>query len=346
MVLVLSASGPNHWTVTAEPEASIERILLISYHRTTATGPTGVPVESYAGEEGSPLWAIGCGLCCSPPCPDIVGEECCATELVDVAEQLAGRKLTAFAGCYAGSEVTVATCSCEPPACTAPDDLLLECDTAGGVPDASVQTWLGEVVTTGDCGELSVIHDAPEVFESSCAGAPVAIPVTFVVTDEEGNQATCSSTVTVLDRAPPEVEVEPRSTCLWPPDHEMVEVAGVTARDACDPSPGLAARLTSDERTATELGAGGAAHCPDAAFGGGALRLRAERSGTSDADNGRVYGAVSVVATDSCGNTAEAALAPGAVQGCPGVACVPHDHSEGEPCLAVDDGQLDATLCH
>ena len=42
--------------------------------------------------------------------------------------------------------------------------------------------------------------------------------------------------------------------------------------------------VLSDEHTATELGAGGAEHCPDAVYdsASGRLLLRAERSGRSD----------------------------------------------------------------
>jgi hypothetical protein len=127
----------------------------------------------------------------------------------------------------------------------------------------------------------------------------------------------------------------------------MASVATAGVSDGCDPEAGATSvSASSDERTSTEHGAGGPEKCPDAAVVDGEVRLRAERAGPSGPDNGRVYGAVNVTASDWCGNSAEAALPVGTAAGCPGAVCVPHDQGAAGECPAVDDGQDDATVCN
>lgn len=88
--------------------------------------------------------------------------------------------------------------------------------------------------------------------------------------------------------------------------------------------------ITSDEPTASDEGAGGAKHAPDAAgVGTDTAGLRAERSGGG---NGRVY-EISFTAIDGMGGECEGSV----------IVCVPHDQS-GEDCECIDDGQIyDAT---
>jgi hypothetical protein len=117
---------------------------------------------------------------------------------------------------------------------------------------------------------------------------------------------------------------------LWPPNHKMVPVSilGVTDPDG-NPVTISITGITSDEPTASDLGAGGPIYSPDAKGVGTATAiLRAECSGTG---NGRVY-VVSFTATDSMG-----AVSTGCVK-----VCVPHDMGAGN--TAIDDGQnYDAT---
>ncbi len=145
-------------------------------------------------------------------------------------------------------------------------------------------------------------------------------------------------------------------------------VAAFTVSDTCDPNAGQTrwAVVTSDEATASEPGAGGSEHCPDArlvvvrqdglvdpsstSLPGemNLLQIRAERAGPDGTDNGRVYGVVGVSASDRSGNVGTGFLPVGAVRGCPGAVCVPHDEGgkSGNRCLAIDDGQThDATVC-
>ena len=120
--------------------------------------------------------------------------------------------------------------------------------------------------------------------------------------------------------------------CLWPPDKKMVSISvlGVTDPDG-DPFILSISGITSDEATASEKGAGGPSHAPDASgVGTGTAMVRAERSGLKD---GRVY-EISFTATDTKGGTCS-----GTVK-----VKVPRDQSD-KTCPAIDSGQnYDATI--
>jgi hypothetical protein len=351
MVLALSAHVRTHWTVDVGPGASVEHVILVGYHEQTATAPAGVLIESHGYDAGE----IGLDTFCGFDWPSPVGacngrptSDCCTEVLIPMVEAYAGRKLTAFAGTYQASEFTVDGCDCTAPACEAPPPLRVECSEPGGAgtTNPSVAAWLASATTTGGCGAVTVSDDAPALFPSGC-GDGRSTTVTFTATDGGGQTGTCSSTVTVVDSFGPTVTLSQTAACLWPPSHEMAGVASVAVSDVCDPNAAATSvAASSDERTSTERGVGGPEKCPDAEVAGGEIRLRAERAGPSGADNGRVYGAVTVTASDSCGNSAEAALPAGTAPGCPGAVCVPHDHGAAGECPAVDDGQLDATVCN
>jgi hypothetical protein len=136
------------------------------------------------------------------------------------------------------------------------------------------------------------------------------------------------------NQAPDVSNAKPSVSCLWPVNHKFVDV---TINGVTDPNGQVTisiTKITSDEKTATAPGAGGATHSPDAflihkAGVDDTAQLRAERSGTG---NGRVY-VISFTATDVYGATTQ-----GTVK-----VVVPHDQST--PCKAIDDGQLyDATV--
>ena len=59
---------------------------------------------------------------------------------------------------------------CEPPGCTAPDPLLLECNARGGVPaaDAAIMAFLSDVDATDNCDTPTVTSYAPPLFSSGC----------------------------------------------------------------------------------------------------------------------------------------------------------------------------------
>jgi hypothetical protein len=339
MVLVLSSYHRTHWNVTVEADAVIERLLLTGYEFQTASAPDGFDVESLVFQEGDTSWATG------HTWPyDGGGSD--TSELFALAEAYADRKLTAFLGCYAGADFTVGAACCQAPTCTAPTEMMIECAGLGGSPlsDPAVQGWLNGATSAGGCGAVTITHDAPAVFPAGCADRPQTTLVTFTAVDEEGNRGQCSSSVGVVDTTSPAVALDQKVACLWPPNHEFVDVATLDVTDVCDVALTVDLEATSDEAAAAAVGAGGPRHCPDVRLAPGSLQLRAERSGP--ADSGRVYGSVSLTARDSCGNEAAVALTPGTAAGCSGVACVPHDQGRNSgTCAATDDGQGDAITC-
>ena len=135
----------------------------------------------------------------------------------------------------------------------------------------------------------------------------------------------------IINEPPDCSDAQPTVACIWPPNHKFVDVGiiGVTDPDG-DPVTIEITGVTSDEATATTLGAGGATHAPDATgVGSDTASVRAERSGLGD---GRVF-EISFTADDGLGG-----ICSGSVQ-----VAVPHDVRKGS-CSAVDSGQtFDAT---
>jgi hypothetical protein len=124
--------------------------------------------------------------------------------------------------------------------------------------------------------------------------------------------------------------VYPSVSCLWPANHKFAEVRIEGVVDAAGhPVSPVIFGISSDEATASERGAGGRRHAPDAyGVGSDTAHLRAERSGGGD---GRVY-TVHFYADDG------AERCKGSVE-----VRVPHD-KRSKDCPAVDSGQAyDAT---
>jgi hypothetical protein len=134
----------------------------------------------------------------------------------------------------------------------------------------------------------------------------------------------------------------PSLGCLWPPNHQFVDV---TINGVTDPDPGnqvtiTVTKVTSDEDPSLALGAGGD-KAPDAmGVGTPTASLRVERAGTpKQPGNGRVY-VIEFSASDNAGG-----VSTGSVQ-----VCVPHDQSgkckltgtcwcPEAKCCCIDDGQ-------
>jgi sugar lactone lactonase YvrE len=128
--------------------------------------------------------------------------------------------------------------------------------------------------------------------------APGDYTITYTARDRSGNTATLTRTVKVRDTTPPVIAFTVNPTTLWPPNHKMVKVAtGISATDACDPSPALSIGVTSNEPV-NGLGDGDTA--PDWEVANNEVSVRAERSGKG---TGRIY-TITVTATDASGNTA------------------------------------------
>ena len=193
-----------------------------------------------------------------------------------------------------------------PPEITCPANVTVEQATAAGtvVPLTANATDICDA-------DVSITSDAPVVFPLG------ETTVTFTATDDSGNNASCTTTVTVQDTTAPEISVTVSPDTLWSPNHKMVDiVANVTVSDICDAAPTVVlTSVTSNE--------------PDDAKGSGdgktvddiqdneigtedyEFQLRAERAGKGD---GRIY-TITYTVTDASGNSANASA----------TVAVPHD---------------------
>ena len=93
-------------------------------------------------------------------------------------------------------------------------------------------------------------------------------------------------------------------TCLWPPNHKMVDIELATATDGCGSIASSNIVITSNEPV-NDIGDGNT-EVDWEIVDNNTIRLRAERSGVNDLvtpDIGRIY-TVSYSVTDGCGNTA------------------------------------------
>ncbi|HVK66582.1 MAG TPA: hypothetical protein VM694_18995 [Polyangium sp.] len=98
-ILVLSSYEPVHWTVTAAEGVTLEKVILNGYHDQTADVPAGVPVEIHDGPDGS-LGAYGYAW------PHAEGGSD-TQALVAAAQNVTGRVLTSFHGCYQATQFTL-----------------------------------------------------------------------------------------------------------------------------------------------------------------------------------------------------------------------------------------------
>jgi phosphodiester glycosidase len=145
------------------------------------------------------------------------------------------------------------------------------------------QTTL-ETVVVGDSASLSVTAEG-------------ITTVTYSATDAAGNREDDREHTVRIDRTRPEINGLPASgdCVLWPPNHEMQQVAVVTASDALSGVAlgGLQLTATSSDPSSPD----DAQVTPDGA-GGFVVYLRAERRGNGD---DRVY-TITASATDRADN--------------------------------------------
>ena len=127
--------------------------------------------------------------------------------------------------------------------------------------------------------------------------------LTFAATDNAGNQEAPQSLTIRIDKTPPVISGMPAAGCtLWPPNHQFVQVATLTASDAVSgPAPGTftVAGKSNEPIAPTDP------MSPDILIAQTApatftVQLRAERLGTG---TGRVY-TLAASASDLAGNTA------------------------------------------
>ena len=256
-------------------------------------------------------------------------------------------------GNAASIESTITVVDTTPPELSVPTDLVLECNSPGGVPldDPQVQAWLAAASASDVCGSAVVAHDAPPLLPSGCAPDGAVTLVSFTATDDCGLTTVLGSTITVVDSTPPEVlPGDDRLACLWPPNHRLVcfgtadfdELVGPRITDLCDSGPvtwrfaGCVSDQPDEARDPSDPGWNGDGRTEDdcvIAPDGSGICFRAERAGTGPGDNGqgddegasaqdgRHY-SVLIVATDGCGNESEAVPV--------GHVFVPHDQSPAE----------------
>jgi len=209
-------------------------------------------------------------------------------------------------------QMTVTIVDTTPPVITCPDPVTVECSSHCGTAknDPQLTAFFAAVSAVDICDpDPTFSNNAPVCF------ALGTTDVIFTATDEDGNAASCTTSVTVEDTTPPEIEVVLSRDALWPPNHKMADItAEVTVTDICDPMPTFVlTSITSDEPD-NGLGDGDTADDIQGETAGTAdveFQLRSERAGGQD---GRKY-TIIYTAMDMSGNTA------------PDTACVfvPHD---------------------
>jgi parallel beta-helix repeat protein len=199
---------------------------------------------------------------------------------------------------------------------------------------ATLEGWnranFGVTLTAQDeangSGVRAIVYSASgaqTIDPTSAAGATANIGITaegtttiaFHAIDHAGN-AEATTTITVrLDKTAPIVGCEPTPKMLWPPNHQLVDVAlVVTVDDLLSGATGFTLTSLASNEPDNGRGDGNSAHdiqqfaigTPDVTG-----RLRAERSGNG---NGRRY-TIGYVAMDAAGNSAS----------CKAVVTVPHD---------------------
>jgi hypothetical protein len=197
---------------------------------------------------------------------------------------------TDAAGNTATAARTVHVVDTTPPviALNGPADLTLECH-------VGVYTEAGATAVDLCDGTVAV-----SVSGSVDTGAEGDYTITYSATDAAGNAATATRIVHVVDTTAPALTLVVSPKSLWPPNHAMVEVGEVVARDLCDPSVSLSINVTSNEPV---NGTGDGDTAPDWAIvdngdGTASVSVRAERKGNG---TGRIY-TISVTATDAAGN--------------------------------------------
>lgn len=112
-----------------------------------------------------------------------------------------------------------------PPALTCPAPVVAQCTSPAGA-----QVTPAVAAATDGCTTATVTGPAAGIYPLGTT------PVTYLASDGSGNQATCSSSIQVVDTRAPTVRVTPPEP-LWPVDSEyrLISLAdcGVTVQDAC-----------------------------------------------------------------------------------------------------------------
>ncbi|MCP3980653.1 MAG: hypothetical protein GY716_15225 [bacterium] len=205
---------------------------------------------------------LDCGTSTDPTATgEAVGEDACGTPTLDFVDSFVAecggkgtltRDWTATdpLGNVAACAQTLTLQDSTPPAVTPPPDLLLECNTFGGVSidTPAVQDWLAGAVAIDACGEATAPgHDAPLVFPGGSTLGQ-ATRVTFDSADECENASVALSSLVVLDTMGPVV------TCAAQPvpgglrvEFEAVDACSAVLISAVIRSAGAPGTIADDE---------------------------------------------------------------------------------------------------
>jgi hypothetical protein len=171
------------------------------------------------------------------------------------------------------------------------------------------------LIVTNEPGQCSAAVSAAQVGAGSYdpEGGPVTLmlvpsgpfpvgsnSVVLTVTDTNGANSTCMASIVVVDREGPHIgPVRAQPEVLWPPNHQMVDVAvDYIVADACDSGASISRKLTVT-CSEPQSGKGGQSEADWQILDEHHVRLRAERAGIGE---GRVY-TITVTCRDSSGNS-------------------------------------------
>jgi hypothetical protein len=175
-----------------------------------------------------------------------------------------------------------------PPSLTLPANITAEATSPSGA------------VITYSASASDVIDGSAPVICTPASGSTFGLGTTTVscsASDQSGNTATGTFTVTVRDTTPPTASLSVSPGMLWPPNHQKVAVTRtLVASDLAGPVVISGPTVTSNEPIE---GLGDGDTSPDWIITGTNLQLRAERSGRG---NGRTY-TITYVVGDPSGNT-------------------------------------------
>jgi Ca-activated chloride channel family protein len=184
-----------------------------------------------------------------------------------------------------------------PPVITCPADVTVEQKSAAGT-----------VVPLTAATATDICDANPTITSDELAIYPLGTTtVTFTATDNAGNSATCTTTVTVEDTTPPVITASGEQIVLWPPNHKYrtVEISDcvISVTDICDTGVDIndvvITSVSSDEPEDAQGKGDGTTVDDIVIVDSQTVELRAERQGGG---NGRVY-TINFGVTDASGNT-------------------------------------------
>ena len=154
---------------------------------------------------------------------DVCGDVTMTNNFVGLSDDCAATGSTTVTWTATDDCSLTSTCSAtftiedtSPPAITVPEPLTIEVDGCNlwGVPssDPAIAAWLDSASGADMCGEVTLTHDAPDTFPADCLPGAITT-VTFTATDDCGNSASDSSTVTIARPAVEETDV--RTQGFW-----------------------------------------------------------------------------------------------------------------------------------